>query len=271
MLCRYRDLNFSVIPVIGKRAVISDWSRWCLELPPMSLVEEWDRQFPFPQFGIALCAGPASNIDALDIDSDSEDILTICPRSPVSRVGARGAMPLFQHNPEIIKRKQDRDNLTLNEIPKPTEGIQILSTGNYLILPPSVHPDTLRPYRWIGQYTLENFSAIDLDVLSQEDVDRAAAYISTFPLAGKVGKKMGGDGGRNNKLTIVCCAILRKFPHRSNDSVAEELLSFDTHWHPRPYFSDPNEMYFSKAQTPFRRALLFVDGSRKRLQRKAMA
>lgn len=270
MLIKYREMGFPVIPVRGKVACIKEWDRWCLELPPMELVEKWAKEFPFPYYGIALCAGPAANIDALDIDSESNDILDMCPRSPISRRGARGGMPLFQHNPTLIKREQDRDNLTPDATGKKREGIQVLSTGNYFVLPPSIHPITKQPYIWTTEYNLENLCPMDLEPLTQESVDRPIAYISTFPLEGRTGARSSMSAGRNNHLASVCCAIIMRAPYKTDEQVAEELIVHDATYHGTPYFSDPGEMYYRKAPTPFERALLFVRGSRKRLARKSL-
>lgn len=268
MLLKYWNLGLSVIPVEGKSAVVSEWSKWCYELPPKTLVEYWQKRFPFPKYGIGICCGPASGIDALDIDSNSKDILEMCPRSPLNRFGARGGMPLFKHNPKIIKRNQSRDNLYKTD-DKKTEGIQILSVGNYFVAPPSIHPITLQPYRWVGEYSLENFSVLDLDYISQDEIDFICVYISRFPLTRANGSiSMGGVEGRNNKLTSMCYAKLITNPEKLDEEIAEELLEYDQENHSPVYFTDPRDDYFRKASSPFGRALLFVKGSRARMRKK---
>ena len=266
MFRKYWELGFSVLPVVGKRTFIEGWSRWCVERQPAALVDGWERQYQFPAFGVAICAGPQSGVDGLDIDSDSEDILTLCPGSPLSLVGARGRKPLFRHNPRLIKRKQDRDN----KLPgKPTEGVQLLSTGNYFVVPPSIHPDTGLRYRWSGAYTPENFPARELRELSQDLLDDIVVYISRFPLSTRGGgQSIDGVGGRNNKLTIVCYAKIKDAPWASDAEIAESLLTFDENHHVSPYFHDSGEMYYRKSATPYGRALLFVESSRRRLIKK---
>ena len=265
MFRQYWELGYSVLPVIGKRTFINDWSRWCVERQPVELVDKWDLEYQLPKFGIAICAGPASNVDALDIDSNSEDILTLCPGSPLCRIGSKGRMPLFRHNPNLVKRKRDRNNLLPG---KPTEGVQLLSTGNYFVIPPSIHPETLMPYRWIGSYTPEDFPASDLRQIPQDLLDSIVVYISRFPLSGRDGSIMGGIGGRNDKLTVVCYAKIKDTPWLSDEELAVELLTFDENHHSSPYFHDPGEMYYRKSATAYGRALLFVQGSRKRIERK---
>jgi hypothetical protein len=264
---RYWEMGISVIPVIGKRSVVEGWSRWCAEPQPKELLEDWENRFPLGKFGIAVCAGPASNIDALDIDSNSKDILDLCPRSPVTRVGYRGGMPLFRHNSNLTKVKRDRDNLEKDPL-RPREGIQLLTTGNYFVIPPSIHPDSGVPYRWIGEYNLENFTVLDLEQLSQSELDFVYVYIARFPLTNADGSAMGDAAGRNDKLTVMCYAKIKNDLCKSDEEIAEELISYDNEKHFPPYFSDPREMYFRKASSPFGRALIFVKGSRERMIKK---
>lgn len=266
-LIHYHDMGLPVIPVIGKRTFVTNWSRFCHELPTRQQAETWAKWCPYPRYGVALCAGPASGVDALDIDSDSNDILNICPRSPLERRGARGSIRIFQHNSKIIKRERDRDNL----IPggKRTEGVQLLSAGNYFVLPPSIHPDTNNPYVWVGEYCLENFSILDLPSVSQKELDEVCVYISRFPLTGAGGNPiLSASNGRNNKLTAVCYAIIKSHSYKTDVEIAEELLAFDQTRHNPPYFSDPKEMYYRRGASPFLRALAFVTGTRGRLRRK---
>jgi hypothetical protein len=264
-------MGFSAIPVLGKEACVKGWQKWCMELPPRYIVEQWEKNYPLPKYGVGICCGPASGLDALDIDSDSKDILGLCPRSPISRKGARGSMPLFLHNPKLIKVKADRDNLTPNEIYKRTEGIQVLSIGNYFVAPPSIHPDTGRPYLWESEYCLENFSITDLEQLDNQMLEPAIVLISRFKLTRADGTlASSGGGGRNEKLASMCYAKIVNHPEKLDSVIAEELLEFDEAKHSPPYFSDKNEMYFRKAPTPFGRAMLFVSGSRARILRKGI-
>lgn len=271
MLLEILERGFPAIPVFGKKSCVGGWSRWCHELPPKYLVEQWAKRFPFPKFGIAICLGPASNLDALDIDSESSDILDRCPRSPVSRRGARGRMDLFLHNPKLVKIKCFRNSLTIDDTGKDKEGVEVLSTGNYIVIPPSVHPDTGRRYEWIGPYSLDNFSPLDLEQLENKHLESALIHISRFQLTNASGQPMDPSiGGRNNKLAVMCYAKILTHPEKSDEIIANELLEFDNRAHSPPYFSDKNEMYFRKAKTPLARALLFVSGSRARIQKKGL-
>lgn len=266
MLLRYRELGFSVVPVFGKRAVVG-WERWAHEPPPLDLVARWESCFPMPRYGVGIICGEVSGIDALDIDANSKDILELAPRSPVSRVGKKGRISVFRHNPTLKKREAWRDSLC-PEFER--EEIQLLSNGNYFVAPPSIHPDTGKPYRW-ELNSLENFSVLDLEQISQHELDDLAIYVSRFPRTSKDGTTGSMIGtGRNNQLTKMCFAKLLTNPNTDDETIARELLDFDNRKHQSPYFSDPKEQYFFKGKTPLERAILFVSQSRKRIRGKKL-
>ena len=174
----------------------------------------------------------------------------------------------FDSPARLKKINSNRDNMESDPL-RPREGVQLLTTGNYFVVPPSIHPDTLRPYGWVGEYSLENFTVLDLEQLSQDDIDLPAVYISRFPLTNADGScAMGSVGGRNDKLTVMCYAKIKNDLGKSNEEIAEELVSYDYEKHSTPYFSDPRDQYFRKAQTPFGRALIFVASSRERMRKK---
>lgn len=264
MLLKYRELGLSVMPVKGKFPVM-DWKRWQEDPAPMDLVARWEKIFPLPEYGIGIICGEISGIDALDVDANSRDILDLAPRSPVTRIGKKGRVSVFRHNPGLKKREAWRDSLC-PELER--EEIQLLSNGNYFVAPPSIHPETGKPYYW-ELNSLENFSLLDLEQISQNELDELAVYVSRFPRTnrdGTTGSMMGG--GRNNKLTQMCYAKLLTNPNTEDEAVARELLDFDDRKHAPPYFSDPKEQYFFKGKTPLERAILFVSQSRKRIQGK---
>ena len=74
MFNKYSESGFSVIPVYknAKNPSISKWQQYCTTHPAQDLINAWDRQFSAGQINIGLACGKASNIIALDIDSDDQ-------------------------------------------------------------------------------------------------------------------------------------------------------------------------------------------------------
>lgn len=118
------------------------WSNWADEHP---LTEEIKRDWlRLPSNNnIGLILGAQSGIAIVDIDiKDSaivEQVIAKLPKSPWHRFGRKGLALAYKHNP----------NLRSFKIIDPKEGslIEYLSSGNQVVLPPSIHPDTLQPYK----------------------------------------------------------------------------------------------------------------------------
>jgi hypothetical protein len=160
----YLRHGYAPIPVRpgSKAPCISNWSRWCSELPPPELVRAWIRRYP--DAGIAIALGPASGITALDLDHDvdglHERILDAAGLSPVAKRGARAPTYFYRHSGER-SRTFGRNGETVAEI---------LSQGRLVILPPTIHPDTGRPYEWVTPQRLLNREAASLPPLNAAGV-----------------------------------------------------------------------------------------------------
>lgn len=84
--------------------------------------------------------GPASGLVALDFDTDDPKVIDILdrilPPSPWRRVGSKGFVKIFKYNGERTTRIQSPNGMICG----------ILLKGTQIVLPPSIHPDTKRPY-----------------------------------------------------------------------------------------------------------------------------
>ena len=95
--------------------------------------------------GIGVLGGPASG-DLVGIDIDTEDppivaaLLTILPPTEVKKAGARGET-WFYYGPGIASTSWSINGKRI---------VEILAAGRQSVLPPTVHPDTRVPYRWLG-------------------------------------------------------------------------------------------------------------------------
>ena len=73
MFARYasqlHDMGWNIIPVSGKRPIISQWGNYA-SYPPSDLeLQVWIRKYPTANIGLVL--GGYTNIIAIDIDIDS--------------------------------------------------------------------------------------------------------------------------------------------------------------------------------------------------------
>ncbi|MDO6588584.1 bifunctional DNA primase/polymerase [Salipiger sp. 1_MG-2023] len=107
-------------------------------LPSKEEMAAWLRAYPDGNIGMAM--GPASGLVAVDIDTDDPVVIGILdrllPPSPWHRVGAKGMVRIFKFSGERTTRIQTPEGMIC----------EILSKGTQICLPPSIHPDTQRPY-----------------------------------------------------------------------------------------------------------------------------
>lgn len=145
----YFARNISVIPLEpynstkpspGKKPIPFNWSYWADKPIPLHIQQDWVRNFPDANIGIA--AGPQSNIIFLDVDNAAPVIKEIfrrlLPSSPWTRVGSKGFVVAYRWSPHIRSFKiKDEEGLPL---------IECLAQGNQAVIPPSIHPKTQQPY-----------------------------------------------------------------------------------------------------------------------------
>lgn len=141
----YHEKGMSVIPLRekSKRPLTNAWSDFSEYQVPEDVYENW-RSLP-GEHNIGLVLGKQSRIGALDIDYADDDLIAaILEMLPPgydkwTRIGAKGMVFAFKYNPKVPKAFKiiDKQKGTL---------VEYLCTGQQIVLPPSIHPDTNRPY-----------------------------------------------------------------------------------------------------------------------------
>lgn len=173
---KYHESGYNVIPLKGgeKRPFLNEWTKFCHSpIDPMQL-DSWIDQWPNANIGI--CLGSASNVIGIDFDHDvdglQEQLQALIPPSPVRKVGQKGFTAFYRYNGEPPK-KWAKDGKMV---------IELLSTGNQTVLPPSIHPDTHQPYKWLSEDNLLDIDAKDLPRLPEDiiqQIDRVMGYDHT--------------------------------------------------------------------------------------------
>jgi hypothetical protein len=205
----YYEANLIVTPLNGKRPFIKNWQD----------AKKYNEEFydlaieKFSSNNIGLLTGAPSGIVAVDIDK--EDYIKHIPKSPVVKKGKKGETRFFKYNGEKNVKKHDI-------------GIEILSTGNQTVLPPSIHPETKEEYYWLGDDLISKVDSLpDLD---KEFYRRISGYQSE-----------NVSEGRHSKLIEVAGALIEN--QTSIDAAIEELIRFDDRNHEPPYFTDKSEQH----------------------------
>lgn len=138
---KYWEKGLPVMPLRYQSKVpcLPSWQQFCTEMPAEDVRESWLRDYTDANMGLAL--GPQSGVIALDLDSLDPVVARVLdqllPPSPWTRIGKKGSVRAYKFNGERTYRVKAEDGSTVFEV---------LSRGTQVVMPPSIHPDTLQPY-----------------------------------------------------------------------------------------------------------------------------
>lgn len=137
----YWAAGLQVIPLYphAKKPAISSWQTYSARASTEGERDIWLDSFPSGNIGLVL--GAASGLVALDVDTDEPKVLKVIedvfPPSPWVRRGARGYVKLYRYQGQQAFKIKAADGTSICDF---------LATGQQVVLPPSIHPDTGRPY-----------------------------------------------------------------------------------------------------------------------------
>ncbi|MFZ8934075.1 MAG: bifunctional DNA primase/polymerase, partial [Bacteriovoracaceae bacterium] len=219
----FLERNLPIVPLNGKRPFVEKWNEFNFN--------NNESLRKFPHCNIGLKTGKHSGIIALDIDTLDptlqKKINDLLPPLYAGRLGNPKKLPLrfFQYNNE-----QSRKYHAL--------GVEILSTGNQCVMPPSMHPETKKPYTYIGHNLLD----IDIDDLPLLP-DGFISEIEAMNNALRESKKIDGviaditpsDGtrcnhGSHNKLSQMLVAMILE--GNTPQDIVERLVEYDEQINP---------------------------------------
>tara|TARA_R110001632_G_scaffold161915_4_gene280272 strand:- start:178 stop:2295 length:2118 start_codon:yes stop_codon:yes gene_type:complete len=224
----YYDKGLPVTPVMGKRPLIKDWQ---------ILEHDSDTQ---TGTGIGLITGERSDVICLDIDivdkklkEEIELIIETFAPSPCGRFGnkEKPAARFYTLTKEFNKK------LLLSTIGI-EDRIELLTSGQQVVLPPSSHPDFDYNYEWSGtpliDFNLEFLPALNMDTWNKI----SKAFYNRYPKTSGSTTEYGGKGRHLDLIDIAGSMVGR---NESQDFIISELLKNDKEKHDTPYFSDPTE------------------------------
>lgn len=137
----YWQRGIPAIPLLPsqKRPAIDAWQMFSDTMPTPDQQNRWLAELPNGNMGLVL--GAQSGICMLDVDTDDprvhQLVETILPRSPWKRFGKKGFALAFRWQGQRTFRIKQADEATI---------LELLSSKTQIVLPPSIHPDTGRPY-----------------------------------------------------------------------------------------------------------------------------
>ena len=137
----YYARGLSVIPLRTHQKIpnVNRWQIYHEQPVPEGLQKEWLRSHGNGNIGLVL--GKQSNVVMIDVDVDDEEVIrlieSVIPASPWKRVGKKGYAAAYRYNGTDGFRIKDNEGVML---------VEHLSTRMQVVLPPSIHPDTGKPY-----------------------------------------------------------------------------------------------------------------------------
>lgn len=235
---KYIKNGIPVMPVIGKsQPLISDFTAYARDGMDEDLLDKLVDDHPDKNIGV-LCGGKARLIGFdLDYDGPKADeyesmIRSMLPTIVVEKVGKKRFTVFYRGDLRSQKKEFTTGD---NGSRKKVTCFEILSTGRYTIIPPSIHPDINRPYYWSKGSLLD----IDIDLLPElTQVDIDALVMATDKFFGLNNEKK--SSGRNNSIWGFAYRTAKK--HNDYESWKNSLIEFDLKYHRNnPYFEDPAE------------------------------
>ena len=184
----YWAAGLPVIPLRPRNKMpdINAWSTYSTRMPDTIEQTHWLHSFPKGNIGLPL--GGASGLCIIDIDTEDEDltqaIIEICGPTPWVRVGKKGMALAYKWEGQKNFKLRGADGGMLCEF---------LGQGNQVVVPPSIHPDTQKPY--VANCNL--WEVLDKIPYLGEDIEdklRALLGAKGFAL---------GAGGRSSPLDVI--------------------------------------------------------------------
>lgn len=156
-----------------------------------AILDHWASGYPQANIGILTRDCHCVDVDAPELLA-SIGLWDILPPTPHCKRGARGLALMYRPDPaNPIRRTRTFSHPVTTDMM-----LEVLANGRQTILPPSIHPDTGRPYEWIvGPWGGEPTSlAPDMPMLGQRHVEALEAALEAAGLT-RVKRRRAAAGG----------------------------------------------------------------------------
>lgn len=163
----YFRAGYSAIPLDGKAPKkIKNWSGYSVNPVSEKNQRNWLAKYPDHNIGITL-GRPIDDdwrLAAIDIDRDEivDAVSAVLDGPEVSKRGKKGRT-------FFVKAEKDLRSTSIKSKGL-GHAIDILAVNKLTVIPPSIHPDTKQPYRWVGSALLD-VEPSDLPAFTQNELD----------------------------------------------------------------------------------------------------
>ncbi len=204
---QYAALGLPIIPLRGKIPAVQGWQRFFADAVNIHL---W---FGERRCNIGLRTGESGYV-VVDTDTDEAEqwVRDHLTTTPLAARSGGGSSHRYYQTPA---RKEIRNRQGWNGI----HGLDVRGQGGFIVLPPSVHPETGNAYEWVTAFSLPSglprFSPAWIYRRTRRRVARVAdaadADFRERRAAGwleKVEGAVSGDGGHNRTFRVACQLVL---------------------------------------------------------------
>jgi len=188
----YRRKEFSVIPCKPKtKEALISWQEYQERKPTEEEITKWWTQTPDANIGIVL--GKVSGLITLEVDDEKAINNKHLPITPQAVSGGKGLPHLYFRYLEGMKNYKAHEN--------GRELYSIRGNGQYVLVPPSIHPSG-KPYTWAYGLGIHQVELAELPewiielVIKREKTTNTNEKTYEHLFKGEV-----KEGGRNNVLT----------------------------------------------------------------------
>jgi hypothetical protein len=187
-------------------------------------VEEWWTKYPTANIG----GRPAEWMIVIDLDPRSggtfEKLTEVAGEIPPTLHSFSGRGDGGMH---LIFNRNGLGETTTQRLP---DGIDVKDHSGYIILPPSVHPDTRKPYRWGTRHEIATLPNGLRELLAFEPQPRTlpttqpSFKVTNKRLAGLLHKVSTAVEGSRNDLLNKCAHLAATELGLGNDPAARDLF-----------------------------------------------
>ena len=173
--------NFS----FGDWRAMHGWQNYANRMPTETEVSIWS---DWPRGGVCVPMGGVSGLLAIDIDTNRPEIIAALERELAGLLGCRKrgsrGYAAFVRIPTNSDGKSGASNFQLTQTKWNVDGMRVLDLlgyGRQVVMPPTIHPDTNKPYEWIGE--LRPWDKDMLPACPDDLVERCRRAIAPFQSA----------------------------------------------------------------------------------------
>lgn len=201
---KYWARQYSVVPLRGKAPIVQGWQFYLNGPPKLETRSNWVAQYPDANLGLLTGCPLNAQFNLAVIDCDDDNLVrllaVVIGATPCSKIGKKGRSD-FVRVPKgsAFKSTQIRDSAGLGKI-------DILAGGKQTVLPPSIHPDTQKPYSWVG-IPLLDCKIEDLPEVSEKHIAHLKLIVGSKYLATLVGGQTTHDAALGFVAQLVSAGI----------------------------------------------------------------